>query len=142
MVRELCPYLKRQPDVEPSALREFETMVWSYFERPGPCSARHALSAPSSGTFAHPKPSYRTSDPIEDYDSVRGFCESGTRRLAYPEIGSRVVRSKSGTNFQPHVIVSGFLVCFLSLLKCVSTLMHSGSATSLLQQDVQKVRQL
>ena len=57
MEREMCSYLEWQLNVKPSALQEFESMVWKDFKGPGPYPAHYTLPAPSSGPFAHPKPS-------------------------------------------------------------------------------------
>jgi hypothetical protein len=57
MEREMCSYLEWQLNVEPSALKEFESMVRKDFKGPGPYPAHYTLPAPSSGPFAHPKPS-------------------------------------------------------------------------------------
>lgn len=57
MEREMCSYLEWQLNVEPSALKEFESMVRRDFKGPGPYPAHYTLPAPSSGPFAHPKPS-------------------------------------------------------------------------------------
>ena len=54
MEHEMCSYLEWQLNVEPGALKEFESMVRRDFKGPGPYPA---LPAPSSGPFAHPKPS-------------------------------------------------------------------------------------
>ena len=43
--------------VGPNTLKEFETTVRRDFEGPGPYSAHYTLPAPSSGLFAHSKPS-------------------------------------------------------------------------------------
>ena len=51
----MCSYLKWQLNVEPSALKEFETIVWRDSRVRYP--AHYTLPAPSSGLFAHPKPS-------------------------------------------------------------------------------------
>ena len=57
MEREMCSYLEWQLNVEPNALKEFEAMVRRDFKGPGPYPAHYTLPAPTSGPFAHPKPS-------------------------------------------------------------------------------------
>ena len=57
MEREMCSYLEWQLNVELSALKEFESMVRKDFKGPGPYPAHYTLPAPSSGPFAHLKPS-------------------------------------------------------------------------------------
>ena len=55
MEREMCSYLERKLNVEPSALKEIESMVRKDFEGPGPYPAHYTLPATSSGPFAHLK---------------------------------------------------------------------------------------
>jgi hypothetical protein len=57
MEREMCSYLEWQLNVEPTALKDFESMVRRDFKGPGPYPSQYTLPAPSSGPFAHPKPS-------------------------------------------------------------------------------------
>ena len=60
MEREMCSYLKQQLNVEPSALKKFESMVLMDVNSLGLYLIGYTLLAPSSGLFAHPKPSTRT----------------------------------------------------------------------------------
>jgi hypothetical protein len=59
MEREMCSYLEWQLNVEPTALKDFESMIRRDFKGPaGPYPTYIApLPAPPSGPFAHPKPS-------------------------------------------------------------------------------------
>ena len=57
MQREVYSYFEWQLNVEPIALKEFESIVWKDFKGTGPYLAHCTLPAPSSGPFAHPKPS-------------------------------------------------------------------------------------
>jgi hypothetical protein len=50
-------YLEPQLSVESNTPKEFETMVQKDFKGPGPYPAHSDLPVPSSGPFAHPKPS-------------------------------------------------------------------------------------
>ena len=43
--------------MEPSTLKEFESMVWKDFKGPGPYPAHYMLPVPSLGPFVHLKPS-------------------------------------------------------------------------------------
>ena len=49
MEREMCSYLEWQLNVEPSALKEFESMVRKDFKGPGSYLAHYTLPDPSSG---------------------------------------------------------------------------------------------
>ena len=49
MEREMCSYLEWQLNVEPSAFKEFESMVRKDFKGPGPRPARYTLSRPLRG---------------------------------------------------------------------------------------------
>ena len=54
--QEMRSHLEWQLNVEPSALKEFESTVCKDFKGLGPYLAHYTLPAPSSGPFAHPKP--------------------------------------------------------------------------------------
>jgi hypothetical protein len=54
---KMCSYLEPWLNVEPSVLKEFETVVQKDFEGSSLYLAHYNLPAPSSGPFAHPKPS-------------------------------------------------------------------------------------
>ena len=60
MEREMCSYLEWQLNVELSALKELESMVRKDFKGLGPYLAHYPLPVPSSGPFAHLKPSTNT----------------------------------------------------------------------------------
>jgi hypothetical protein len=57
MEQEMCSYPEQQPTVEFEALQDFKSMVRRDFKGPGPYPVHYVLPAPSSGPFAHPKPS-------------------------------------------------------------------------------------
>ena len=51
MRSECC--LEWQPNVKPSALKEFRLMAWGNLEGRDPCQVSHSLPPPSPGSFVH-----------------------------------------------------------------------------------------